>query len=88
MVEGPIEQPLIAGFEDAHHRAVLLRAGLRLAQQKVSKHRRHGDRSHQRSQDRDDVGDAKRCEEPPLDARKREQWHEHQDDDERRVDDA
>ena len=61
---------------------------LRLRQQVVRQHRRDRQRHEQRGQDRDDVGDAQRREQPALDPGQGEQRQEHQDDDHRAEDDG
>ena len=66
----------------------LLVSAVLAGQQIIGQDRRDGDRREQRGEDRDDVGDAERREQPPLDAGQRKQRHEHQHDDHRRVDDA
>ena len=85
--EGPVEQPAIAGLEDADKPGVTVAQALHLRQQVVAEHRRDGDRGHEARKDRDDVGDAQRRKQTALDAGQRKQRHEHQDDDGGRVDD-
>jgi hypothetical protein len=58
---------------------------LLIAQEVIRKHGCDRDRREQRGQDRDDVGDAERREEAPLNPRKCKQWDEDQDDDRGRI---
>ncbi len=71
------DQPALSFCEAFHPR-----------QQVVGHDRGEGDRNQQACEDRDDVGVTEWCEQPSLDARKRKQRHEHEDDDHCGVDDA
>ena len=59
-----------------------------MRQHVIGHHRRQRDRDREAGEDRNDVGFAQRREQPALDSRQREQRHEHQHDDRRRIDDA
>ena len=84
----PAQEPGVAGLEMAHDEAVALSLRARCREQVVGQHRCQRDGHDERGEDRDDVGDAERHEQAALDAGQREQRHEHQDDDHRRVEDA
>ena len=88
VLEGDPEEPGVAALEPAQQGAVVLGQVLEPRQEVVGKHRRQGHRDQQARQDRDYVGLPEGGEEPALDAGQREQRHEHEYDDHRRVDDA
>ena len=88
MAKGAFEQRRVAALEQAHQGAVAMIEAFQMRQHVVGHHRRQRDRDREAGEDRDDVGLAQRREQPALDSRQREQRHEHQHDDRRRIDDA
>ena len=82
------QRPAIIPFQPDDQPGFVLLASDQRRQQVGSQHRGHQHRYRQRCQDSDDVGDAERHEQPPLDAGQREQRHEDEGDDQRRVDDG
>ena len=78
----------VAAFQGAHQPAFAVVEPLHAGQQVIGHHRRQGDRHHQTDKDRDDIGLPQRRKQPPLDARQREQRHEHQHDDHGGINDA
>jgi hypothetical protein len=86
--ERPFEQAAVAALQVPDQPGVAMIGARPAREQVVGEHGRHRDGGDERRQDRDDVGDPERGEEPALDPGQREQGHEDQDHDHGRVDDA
>ncbi len=86
--ECPAKQPPVRLLQAPHHRTFAVARMSPPGKQIVGQDRRHRDRGQQRGEYRHDVGNAERREQPTLDSGKREQRHEYEDDDHRRIDDA
>ncbi len=88
MPERPAQQPAVAALQDADKKPLVLVEPLQPGQHVVRHDRRERDGDNQARENRDDVGLSKWREEPPFDAREREERHEDQNDDHRGVNDA
>ena len=88
MRERPAQHRAIGALQIANQPAFVLVEPLQARQQVVGHHRRQRDGDDEACENRDDVGLAERREETAFDAGQREQRHEDEHDDHRRVDDA
>ncbi|MNS82836.1 hypothetical protein D3C72_1165930 [compost metagenome] len=78
----------VARLQLANHPAFVLRVlDTLLAEQVIARHRCDGERDDERGEDRHEVGEAQRLQQPALDAREEEERQEDQHDDERREED-
>ena len=88
MIKGALERRPVRPLEHAHESAFALVQADDGRQQVIRHNRRQRDGDDEARQDRDDIGLTEWSEKSPFDAGKREQRHEHENDDHRRINDA
>ncbi|HMM35750.1 MAG TPA: hypothetical protein PKA62_13565, partial [Thermoanaerobaculia bacterium] len=87
MPKGGLQRGEIGLLELADEKAVAVRERLRVTQEVAAERGRHREGDDEGGEDRDEIGEAERGEEPPLDAGEEEERDEDEHDDERREDD-